>query len=96
VEPVELSHRYERNDRETKMSDLRDDELTQTEIKTILERIDALGLRLGAEIAAFRTELLAEIGSFRSELHTQIGSVRVEMSIRLDRMESEVKLTHSD
>jgi len=45
---------------------------TQPTIETVLERINALGERLSAEIAKVRTDLSGEIQSFREEVNEKL------------------------
>jgi hypothetical protein len=65
---------------------------TKPTIETVLERINALSDELRGEIQSFR----AETGERLSLIEERVIRIETRMEIRLDRIEGEVKLTHSE
>ncbi|HKQ06886.1 MAG TPA: hypothetical protein VJ464_17265 [Blastocatellia bacterium] len=63
---------------------------TQPTIETILERINALGESLSAEIIKVRHDLSAEIIKVRHDLSTEITKVRVDLSAEIQSFREEV------
>jgi len=54
---------------------------TQPTIETVLERINALGERLSAEIAKVRVDLSAEIQSFREEVDEKLYKLDCKLDV---------------
>jgi len=54
---------------------------TQPTIETVLERINALGERLSAEIAKVHSELSAEIQSFREEVDEKLYKLDCKLDV---------------
>ncbi|MFL6275950.1 MAG: hypothetical protein ACJ74G_12245 [Blastocatellia bacterium] len=72
---------------------------TQPTIETVLERINALGERLSAEIVKVRTDLSAEIATVRAgqeRLGAEIQSFREEVDEKLYKLDSKLDVLNED
>jgi len=69
---------------------------TQPTIETVLERINALGESLSAEIVKVRTDLSAEITKVRVDLSAEIQSFREEVDEKLYKLDGKLDVLNED
>jgi len=69
---------------------------TQPTIETVLERINALGESLSAEIVKARNDLSAEIAKVRVDLSAEIQSFREEVDEKLYKLDCKLDVLNED
>ena len=69
---------------------------TQPTIETILERINALGESLSAEIIKVRHDLSTEITKVRVDLSAEIQSFREEVDEKLYKLDGKLDVLNED
>ena len=69
---------------------------TPPTIETVLERMNALGERLSAEIARVHADLTAEIAKVRDDLSAEIQVFREEVNEKLSKLDCKIDVLNDE